>query len=169
MRAGLSWRGGRGCRPARPGARRVGRRVLALVRKGFPYEAGQEAEYGERLEAFPSLRLGVRRVAPAGWQLRRAARQRYRTEPGAYEVLVDGELRDLVPYLVLRLLTGPGAAMLARCPGPERGSRGGRRCGRLFTLKVMGRPRKFCSGACKVRAFAERTEGRLESGHRRPR
>jgi len=161
-----------GYEPIAPvGARALARlreRVLALVRKGFPYEEGQPPPRGERLEAFPSLRLGVRRVAPEAPRLSRAARRRYRTQTGAYEVWVDGALRDVVPYLVLRVLAGPGAASLARCPAPARGRpEDGRRCGRLFLLPATGRPRQFCSNACKVRAHAERTEGRMDKGHRR--
>jgi hypothetical protein len=145
---------------------RVRDRTLALVRRGFRLEDGQPASPGPRVDNLTSLRVGLRRVAPEAQRLSRAARQRYRAEPGAYETWVDGELRDLVPYLVARVLTLPGAAALGRCPAPERGQRDGKCCGRLFVMPRTGRPRKFCSGACKVRAFAMQDEGRMAPGRK---
>lgn len=156
-------------------------RVLDVVRKGFPYDPAHGPAWGARLTwsdglaaspsrvaQLPSLLFGVRRAAPEAHRLSKAARRRYRSEPGAYEVWVDGELRDLVPYLVMRVLTLPGAASLARCTAPAAGHpREGRRCGRLFVRPAMGRPRIYCSGACKVRAHTEREEGGMEKGYKR--
>lgn len=148
--------------------------LLGIIGKGFPYEArphetpdGLIAQWnrliGERVADLPSLRFGVRRrvserVGTVPKRLSTAAHRRFRSEPGAYEVLVDGNLRDLVPYLVMRELTLPGAAALGRCPAPAPGQRG-HMCGRLFMLATTGRPRKYCSDKCKVRDFTTDDEG----------
>jgi hypothetical protein len=75
--------------------------------------------------------------------------------PGAYVLVVNGALRDLVPYLLLQLLTAPGMALVTRCPAPAPHN-WDQRCGRfLVGTTERGRPRVFCSGACRVRTFAK--------------
>ena len=70
------------------------------------------------------------------------------------DLLVDGAIGDLVPFLVMHLLTGPGMVTVSRCraPAPRNWSE---RCGRFLVWSGQGRPREFCSGACRVRHHAE--------------
>jgi hypothetical protein len=69
--------------------------------------------------------------------------------PNSSELLVDGDLHDLVPFLVLHLLTSR-QVVVARCAAPFRGD-WARHCGRLYVWKGRGRPKMFCSDACKTR------------------
>lgn len=79
--------------------------------------------------ACPSLRFGV-------W-------------PNKSDLLVDGELHDLVPFLVLHLITSHQVE-IARCeaPFPKKWER---HCGRFYVWLGRGRPKMFCSDACKTR------------------
>ena len=91
------------------------------------------------------------------------AEKRQYLSPGAYMLLVDGDIQDIVPYLVLHLLTGPNMVTLARCPAPEPGN-WSERCGRFIVQPRRGRPRVFCSLACRVREHAKQLkeeEGRF--------
>ncbi|MGE4084650.1 MAG: hypothetical protein AB7H93_16735 [Vicinamibacterales bacterium] len=123
--------------------------VVELLRAGFP----PMDRWDSRIEDFEvpvsSLRFRVR-SAGRTWKkakaMGRAERRAYEA-PGAYGWCVDGALTDLVPYLVMEVLRGPGALKLMRCPARRAGNEG--RCGRFF-IKT-GR-REYCSDKCKVRA-----------------
>ena len=118
-------------------------RVIAVLRTGFPLEPRLKDVSGGEVEAFPSLRFGVGRLRAGD-----------RSTAGAYTVVVDGALRDIVPFLVIHLLTTPGMATLTRCPAPT-ANNWTERCGRFVITHGKGRPRVFCSEACRVRHHAE--------------
>ena len=79
--------------------------------------------------ACPSLRFGV-------W-------------PDTSDLLVDGDLHDLVPFLVLHLIT-LRQVEIARCDAPFPNN-WARHCGRFYVWLGRGRPKMFCSDACKTR------------------
>jgi hypothetical protein len=95
--------------------------------------------------------------APDKWhnvpRLTAATRRAY-LGPGAYGVFVGGSLHDVVLYTVIQLLTEPGAVALAQCPAPS-ATDAARPCGRWFVRigQRRGRPAKYCSDACRLRAF----------------
>lgn len=140
-------------------------RLVEALERGFrqPVPKGDHA----RVIEYPSLRFGVRGtgrpplgtpLAPAKGTLRarfseREALRRYRA-PGAYVLLVDGTLLDMVPFLALHLLKEPGMARLTRCPAPAPND-WTQRCGKFVLTHGMGRPSIFCSEGCKVRRYAE--------------
>jgi hypothetical protein len=130
--------------------------LVDLLRRGFgaPGQTRPRETWGQE---FPSLRFGVRgagRPSPGKLSQVSMGERRAYLSPGAYTLLVDGALVDLVPFLVLHLLTGPGMMTVSRCraPAPRNWSE---RCGRFLAWSGRGRPRKFCSGACRVRHQAE--------------
>ena len=105
------------------------------------------------LRRFPSLRFAavqVReerpKVALATAEERRAA-----LGPGHYAVVVDGRLRDVLLYLILRHLTGPETSRLLRCHA--KAPHADRECGRWFTWDGTGRPRVYCSDNCRQRHY----------------
>jgi hypothetical protein len=118
----------------------------------------------------PSLRFAVRstqRKAPG--KLSRASngeRRAYRA-PGAYVLQVDGTIADLVTYLVLHLLTGPDVT-IGRCPAPAPYTKD-TRCNRFVVTTGQGRPRVFCSEACRVRNHAEQLQQEQQYKLRRKR
>jgi hypothetical protein len=79
--------------------------------------------------AYPSLRFGV-------W-------------PNSSDLLVDGDLPDLVPFLVLHLITSH-QVQIARCEAPLLND-WALHCGRFYVWLGRGRPKMFCSNACKTR------------------
>ena len=95
-------------------------RVADMLRNGFPPEPGYRAAAGARLEATTGLQFGVRRAhrsRPEKLNLASAATRRAYTAPGAYTLLVDGLVGDLVPYLVMHLLTRTRHGALGPVPG----------------------------------------------------
>ena len=140
-----------------------------LLRRGFPYDPRYpEPTYGWVVN-YPSLGFGVRgthRRSPGRLsQVGTTARRNY-LSPGAYTLLVDGVLGDLVPFLVLHLLTGPRMATITRCraPAPRHWDR---RCGRFVLGIGRGRPREFCSNTCRVRHHAEALRKEDEQWHKK--
>ena len=87
---------------------------------------------------------------------------------GAYVVGVDGRLCDLVVYQVMRLLTVPSSVVLAQCQAPAPGD-WKKRCGNWLVTggDRRGRRRLYCSGACRVRAFAKAENENLRDARRR--
>jgi hypothetical protein len=135
--------------------------LFDLLRRGFlptPDEHRASGEWWPWLQPFPSLQFGaIHRSRQSPGKLSRATKSERRAyaAPGAYTQLVVGKLRDLVPFLVLHLLTAPGMAVIARCPAPAPNDRTSR-CGRFLVTAGRGRPRKFCSRkACRIRNHAE--------------
>lgn len=163
----------------------IRRKVRRLMEAGFP-DSGGESRYlkesdqdRERRPAFikkgdrrgtenigfedmslplscPSLRFGIRP----------------HTKRGASVLFVEGgRLRDLVPFLVLHLLT-TGQTVVARCDAPAPGA-WSERCGRFYVWIGKGRPREFCSDACRARHFdklrfeGERAQRRAEPRRKR--
>lgn len=86
--------------------------------------------------ALPSLRVSLAAV-----------------KQGSYRRLVAGELDDLVTDALIQTLTETGTVVL-RCKAPAPGN-WSERCGRFIVAGGRGRPRKYCSGACRVRHHAE--------------
>jgi hypothetical protein len=96
--------------------------------------------------SFPSLRFGVHRVRPPTKRskLKPRERQAYQ-DAGAAVLRVEGSLMDLVPFLLMHLLMAPDMMTVARCPAPQ--------AGRWFVqVAGRGRPRDYCTDACRVRA-----------------
>jgi hypothetical protein len=129
--------------------------LLDLLRRGFPLEVGQEQPVGTWLTDLPSLRFGIRSAERPVAKLT-AVKAKVRAAylaPGAYTLVVDGALRDLVPFLVAHLLTAPRMVALMRCPAPAPRN-WSERCGRFFIrARRRGRPPDYCSTACRVRNY----------------
>lgn len=81
--------------------------------------------------------------------------KRQHAMPGAYEMHVSGAVSELIPYLVMHLLTAPKAASVGRCPAPAPNN-WDERCQQFLIRSGQGHPREFCSEACRVRSHAER-------------
>jgi hypothetical protein len=104
--------------------------------------------------ALPSLRFRLSRGQPlpgkrprGGWD-----------DGGTYVLCVDGRLRDILIYGVLRALTERGMVTLRRCPAP---AVGGGVCGKwLVGGPRRGRPSVFCNVNCRVRAHAHQRKER---------
>lgn len=149
-------------------------RLIDLLRRGFPpnivVKHGKfvtDQQWGEsfpNIQPFPSLRFGVLRLPRPVLKLSRASSDERRTyrAPGAYTLLVEGELADLVPFLVAHLLTASGMAVVARCPAPAP-SNWDERCRHFLVRTTGGHPREFCSEACRVRSYAERVRKEQEA------
>lgn len=133
-------------------------RVVDLLRRAFPPEPGYAVPAGPHVMDLPSLQFGARSARRSLKALRDAKSERRAKAiymaPGAFSLLVDGELRDLLPFLVAHLLTAPGMAVLARCRalGAYQPSV---RCGNLIVTAGRGRPRLTCSDPCRERKNAE--------------
>lgn len=99
--------------------------------------------------AVPSLRFAVRgtgRRPPA----RRGsvidggvATQRAYRAPGAYVLTVQGPTLELVPFLLMQLLTAPDMVSVKRC------ERQGCPHFVITAAAKRGRPQRFCSAACR--------------------
>ena len=112
-----------------------------------------------------TLRVAVHPIAPRVLQFRDTengrhvvvggtkARARYQAA-GAYGLRVQGSIGDLVPFLLVHLLTQPGMVAVKRCA--RRDQPPWADCERLFIVapKVRGRPQRFCSRNCGLR-YAE--------------
>lgn len=102
--------------------------------------------------ALRSLRLDVYRLArPRPAKLTPESRRRLLLSPGCV-LRVDGTLRDVLLFQVLRLMTAPGVLALDRCPAPAIGAPA-KPCDRWFVAVGGGRgpTRRFCRYACRVR------------------
>jgi hypothetical protein len=149
----------------------IRKHVVALLRSGFPPEPGMPAVWGSRLAAMPSLTFGVKRAAPESRGIKGRVRDTWSKQPGAFTVLLDGELLDLLRYLLLHVLAMPGTVNLTRCPAPAPGN-WQKRCGKFVLSTGIGRPREYCPGAaCRVREHAKRTQeaGRVAAKTKRVR
>jgi len=131
-----------------------------LLRRGFPKERHHAAPQHDGVIA-PQLFFQIKRVAST----RPESHERKRLEilPGAYEMQVSGTRADLVPFLVMTLLTLPGAVVLARCP--IRKAHSEELCGRWLVTTTGGAPRKYClqcsgpdSGSSERKRYSERPE-----------
>lgn len=121
--------------------------VLAdILRRGFPNNKGT-LDYVDGLLPIHDLRFGVeRRAAPS-------SKRKDRQQAGAYVQVVAGERMYLVSWLVMHLLTLPGALDLRKCDAPRPYST--ERCGHYFVAGGRGRPQQFCSRTCQQRKFWE--------------
>lgn len=146
---------------------RLRSRLLALLTEAVPPAPPRRAR--DTMRALPSLRLTIARTRaprPAG-TLSTDERRTY-LGPHAYRMVVDGELDDVVTYCVMRTLTEPGAVALVRCPAPAPGN-WSERCGRFLVAGGRGRPREYCSLACRVRHHSEEVHKTETDTLRRPR
>jgi hypothetical protein len=152
--AHATWRAIRtSSRPVTPATiNRLRRRLRALINAGFPGAPPS----GARLQL---TRLAVGVIARPTTK-RSALRRRERRALAAYELLLDGPLPDLLAYCTAVTLATSGLT-LVRCSAPAPRD-WDRQCGRLFALLPgrRGRPRTYCSLACRVRAHAQRHSGR---------
>jgi hypothetical protein len=82
-------------------------------------------------------------------QLTSGLERRGKGQAGSYVWRVSGDPLELVPWLVMHLLTLPGAIQLKRCPAPAPHSRG--ECGAFFVKKRTGRTGTFCTNTCRQR------------------
>jgi hypothetical protein len=109
----------------------------------------------ETMWPLPSLRYQAIRIGdmPAKLAALSAAERRAHFGPGRYQMVVSGDLDDVLFYSVMRTLTEPGAIELARCPAPATHDKS--YCDRLFivTGRRRGRRREYCSDSCRVRRF----------------
>ena len=83
---------------------------------------------------------------------------RFGVRPGAEpELHVDARrVRDLVAFLLLHLLTlGEGKVGVCDAPTERKWKR---RCNQVFVQNGHGRPRRFCSDACRRRHFDKRKD-----------
>jgi hypothetical protein len=120
--------------------------------------------------SFPSLRFSVRRVRPPAKRskLKPRERQAYQ-DAGAAVLRVEGSLMDLVPFLLMHLLTAPDMMTVARCPAPQAGHWRDR-CGRWFVQATgRGRPREYCTDPCRVRANYAKSDEQTPTPRRRKR
>jgi hypothetical protein len=135
-----------------------------LLRRGFAHptesvkHSNSETPLGHWVSDLPSLRFGVRGEPRAPVKVSRlgAKARRARLAPGAYVLLVDGKLPDLVLFLTAHLLAvAPGMVAVTRCEAPLAGD-WRERCGQFFIQTGVGRPRRYCSDSCYRRATDKR-------------
>lgn len=126
------------------------------------------------VQAVPSLRFGVagghRKPLATNRQSLKPADIRAYEAPGAFQLLVDGALGDLVPFLVSHLLTLPRMVLLRRCPAPKLKPLDSERCGNfLVSITGPGRPQIVCHPRCGDRyrdAMAPSKSKRTSKGGR---
>jgi len=122
-----------------------------------------------KARSFPSLRFGVRCVRPPAKRSQLKAkkeRQEYQ-DAGAAVLRVEGSLMDLVPFLLMHLLTAPDMVMVVRCPAPQAGHWRDQ-CGRWFVQAAgRGRPRDYCTDKCRVRANYAKPDEKPSTRRRR--
>lgn len=140
--------------------------LVDMLSVGFPGPRRTKNRWWDP-EEFESLWFGVARGRGAAKvSIMKAKERQDYFASGAYVLLVDGALRDLVRFLVGVLLTQPGMVMIKRCPAPMPNN-WKQQCDRfLLGTQGRGRPRMFCSDACRVRA-SEKAKSDLD--RRRPR
>ena len=108
-----------------------------ILQRGFP----SADPFLPQLMDWTTMRFGIDRQAPV------CARSWGKKRAGAYVLLVTGRPLELVTWLVMHLLTTPGAVALGRCGAPI-SLQSDERCGRFFRSKDIGRPRVTCSDNC---------------------
>jgi hypothetical protein len=137
-----------------------------LLEQGF----GVEGVSGLASAAGASLRFAVRsagREKPRWTQTKGGNRTRVGGDvawkryqgAGAYVMRVYGDLVDVVPFLVMHLLTQPDMILVQRCPVCEK-----------FMARnpgARGRPRETCSEVCWMRRYADRKEAAKQPKPRR--
>ncbi|MCC7033840.1 MAG: hypothetical protein IT179_13525 [Acidobacteria bacterium] len=138
------------------------RRLCAVLDGGFVPSGTAPHGPWPHFERFTGIQFSVLRMdrgdsAPKRSRTRAATRAAL-LAAGRYRLLVDttrerGTLSDLVTWLTLALLTAPGMVVVSRCPAPAPGD-WTRRCHRLVVARGQGRPRQYCSVACRVRTHA---------------
>ena len=141
--------------------------LVEMLRRGLPGERPARDDWPD----FDTLRFTL---APVGRDGGSRGRRRVWRTAEACCVTVNGALRDLLPYLLLRVLSSPGLVAVTRCPSPHPA---GRRCDRLVVAGAgRGRPAEFCSDLCRVRAHRAKERiaqrevvGTLRAGRRRSR
>lgn len=131
-------------------------RLRTVLRRSFPDERHHPSKLrDEQLYLQPSRLVfgAIRQSRPTPGKASSRAGQWERQRhfaAGAFVQLVDGRLGDLLVYFVLRLLTEPGMATLAQCPAPADDDEK-RPCGRFLLATGRGRPKMYCTAACRVR------------------
>jgi len=128
-----------------------------LLDRGFRPERGYPGTFEDDDTSYPDIRplsslmFGIERQAKFGTSGRE--RRRLKDQHGVYIRSVGGNRVDLVLYLVMHLLTMPGAIALGRCSAPAPNSFT-ERCGRFVVATGQGPARRFCSDACRQRNHA---------------
>ena len=109
-----------------------------------------------RQEAMLNLKslLFIVRASPAPSKRPRTARERRMAASQFPYLMVGGDLRDVVLYQAMRLLTAPGTTLPTRCPAPAEGSQEGR-CDHwvIASGPRRGRRATYCSDACRIRTY----------------
>lgn len=136
--------------------------LVDILQRGFP---GAKPLLPTLFD-LPALHFGIERLAPPTGKAK--ALRLFEKRGGAYVLKVAGERFSLIAWLVMHLLTLPGAIRLRRCNAPRPHS--AERCGRFFTIpSEKGHPREFCTDRCRQRAFWERDEGQARRKRQRRR
>jgi hypothetical protein len=123
--------------------------LVDVLQRGF---AHAEPFLADQID-LPNLRFGIERSAPQVIPKGKTALKRLRAQPGAYVLQVSGERLSLVVWLVMHMLTLPGAIDLKRCAAPRPYST--ERCNRFFVPQGRGRIPEFCSEPCRQRNYWE--------------
>lgn len=122
-----------------------------VLQRGF---TNAESEIGLTAQtSIGTIRFGIERPAPVPVRPRGRERRRLAGRGGTYILCVAGNEFEVVLWLVMHLLTQPGAIVLARCDAPRPNSL--ERCGRFFIAGGRGRPRDFCTPTCRQRKYWE--------------
>jgi hypothetical protein len=136
-----------------------------LMEQGFGDQAQLATGAGSSLRF--AVRSGGERSKP-GWRQTSGgnrvreggvgAMERYQA-PGAYVLQVYGSLLDVVPFLVMHLLTQPQMVSVRRCLA----------CGRFRVLQTgaRGAPPKHCGKACRDLSYAMRRKEEQERAEAR--
>jgi hypothetical protein len=119
-----------------------------LLARGFPKDYG----------SWP-VRTDVPTLLLLEFGTERQARVPRGQRHGHYRLVVRGALGDLAQYLLMHLLTLPGAGALTRCPAPAPYDPTAQ-CGKWLLRAGPGYPRRFCSATCRVRAHLHAAEER---------
>jgi hypothetical protein len=132
--------------------------LVDILNTGFPNSTRRKNRWWDP-EEFESMWFGVEGGRRTGKPSAMTARERREhLGSGAYVLLVDGNVRDLVRFLLGVLLTQPGMMIIKHCPAPKPKD-WKQSCDRFFlSTPGRGRPRTFCSDACRVRA-SEKAKG----------
>lgn len=120
-------------------------------------DLAEHVDLGYPWHSQSALKFTVLRQRDRPDRMPKAAAERQAVEgSGAFRLQVHGPLPDIVLYAFVQTLLEPGMVQLARCMAPAPGD-WSETCGRyLVTGKRPGRPRIYCSRACRVRAWREK-------------
>lgn len=119
-----------------------------ILQRGFPNIDPAAPD----LLCVPSLEFGIDRPKI----VKHPIRKRLADRTGTYVMRVVGPELDLVLWLVMHLLTLPGAIVLRRCDA-LRSLSSEERCGRFYIRSDgPGRPKECCSDICRSNRFWEK-------------